>query len=236
MFAQRKALENSEKSLSEFIPYSAVIAPGVVICREGDLVATVKISGKVFEAVSNEALQRDAERQNNFLKVMASASSTDEMSLKVHRIRRVVHDELSVPDENSSSHFVRDFVRAYNREISENNLMATELYVSLVSHKATLLKRDKYKESEIREELNERLDVFGKVFDQLVSSLRATSRRFSESTKTRTESSFLTSYLFTTSCSPDNGRKSVFRSCRLTKRSGTFRFSGVLIPLNFKRH
>ena len=50
--------------------------------------------------------------------------------------------------------------------------MATELYVSLVSHKATLLKRDKYKESEIREELNERLDVFGKVFDQLVSSLR----------------------------------------------------------------
>ena len=96
MFAQRKALENSEKSLSEFIPYSAVIAPGVVICREGDLVATVKISGKVFEAVSNEALQRDAERQNNFLKVMASASSTDEMSLKVHRIRRVVHDELSV--------------------------------------------------------------------------------------------------------------------------------------------
>ena len=173
MFAQRKALENSEKSLSEFIPYSAVIAPGVVICREGDLVATVKISGKVFEAVSNEALQRDAERQNNFLKVMASASSTDEMSLKVHRIRRVVHDELSVPDENSSSHFVRDFVRAYNREISENNLMATELYVSLVSHKATLLKRDKYKESEIREELNERLDVFGKVFDQLVSSLRA---------------------------------------------------------------
>ena len=172
MFAQRKALENSEKSLSEFIPYSAVIAPGVVICREGDLVATVKISGKVFEAVSNEALQRDAERQNNFLKVMASASSTDEMSLKVHRIRRVVHDELSVPDENSSSRFVRDFVRAYNREISENNLMATELYVSLVSHKATLLKRDKYKESEIREELNERLDVFGKVFDQLVSSLR----------------------------------------------------------------
>lgn len=48
MFAQRKALENSEKSLSEFIPYSAVIAPGVVICREGDLVATVKISGKVL--------------------------------------------------------------------------------------------------------------------------------------------------------------------------------------------
>ena len=87
MFAQRKALENSEKSLSEFIPYSAVIAPGVVICREGDLVATVKISGKVFEAVSNEALQRDAERQNNFLKVMASASSTDEMSLKVNSAR-----------------------------------------------------------------------------------------------------------------------------------------------------
>ena len=172
MFAQRKSLDNSEKSLSQFIPYSAVIAPGVVICREGDLVATVKISGKVFEAVSNEALQRDAERQNNFLKVMASASSTDEMSLKVHRIRRVVHDELSVPDENSSSRFVRDFVRAYNREISENNLMATELYVSLVSHKATALKRDKYKESEIREELKERLEVFGKVFDQLVSSLR----------------------------------------------------------------
>lgn len=50
--------------------------------------------------------------------------------------------------------------------------MATELYVSLVSHKATALKRDKYKESEIREELKERLEVFGKVFDQLVSSLR----------------------------------------------------------------
>lgn len=29
MFAQRKALENSEKGLSEFIPYSAVIAPAL---------------------------------------------------------------------------------------------------------------------------------------------------------------------------------------------------------------
>ena len=98
MFAQRKALENSEKSLSEFIPYSAVIAPGVVICREGDLVATVKISGKVFEAVSNEALQRDAERQNNFLKVMASASSTEEMLFTTNflcrtRIRAAVLSE-----------------------------------------------------------------------------------------------------------------------------------------------
>ena len=73
MFAQRKSLDNSEKSLSQFIPFSAVIAPGVVICREGDLVATVKISGKVFEAVSNEALQRDAERQNNFLSAQNSA-------------------------------------------------------------------------------------------------------------------------------------------------------------------
>ena len=35
MFAQRKSLDNSEKSLSQFIPYSAVIAPGVVICRDG---------------------------------------------------------------------------------------------------------------------------------------------------------------------------------------------------------
>ena len=144
MFAQRKALENSEKSLPEFIPYSAVIAPGVVICREGDLVATVKISGKVFEAVSNEALQRDAERQNNFLKVMASASSTDEMSLKVHRIRRVVHDELSVPDENSSSHFVRDFVRAYNREISENNFMSRWSVIRLPCLRETNTKNQKF--------------------------------------------------------------------------------------------
>ena len=76
MFAQRKALENSEKSLSEFIPYSAVIAPGVVICREGDLVATVKISGKVFEAVSNEALQRDGKRVLHGRNVTESAQNS----------------------------------------------------------------------------------------------------------------------------------------------------------------
>ena len=68
MFSEKQSKEKQEKSLSAYLPYSAVIAPGIVICKEGDLVATVKISGKVFEAVSNEDLQRDAERQNNFLK------------------------------------------------------------------------------------------------------------------------------------------------------------------------
>lgn len=29
MFAQRKSLDNSEKSLSQFIPFSAVIAPAL---------------------------------------------------------------------------------------------------------------------------------------------------------------------------------------------------------------
>lgn len=172
MFAQRQELEKREKSLSEYIPYSAVIAPHTVICKEGDLTATIKISGKVFEAVSNEALQRDAERQNNFLKVMASASSTDEMSLKVHRVRRIVHDELSSPLAQYSSQFVRDLIRSYNHELSENNLMATELYVTLISHKATSIKKDKFKEEEIREELKERLDIFNKVFEHLLSALR----------------------------------------------------------------
>ena len=92
MFSEKQSKEKQEKSLSAYLPYSAVIAPGIVICKEGDLVATVKISGKVFEAVSNEDLQRDAERQNNFLKVMAGASQTDEISIKVHRIRRVIHE------------------------------------------------------------------------------------------------------------------------------------------------
>lgn len=170
MFEEKTNLLSREVSLSDYIPYSAIIAPGVAVCKNGDLTSTVRISGKVFEAVSNEVLQRDAEKQNNFLKVMAASSSTDEMSLKVHRVRRVIHDELSSP-EDPKTKFVNDFIRSYNREISENSLMATELYVSLVSHKATNLKFDKAKPEEVREELQERLNTFQKVFSNLVSSL-----------------------------------------------------------------
>lgn len=170
MFSQKQKLSEKEKALSQYIPFSSVIAPSTVITADGDLVGTVRISGKVFEAVNSEVLQRDAERVNNFIKVMASSSSTDEMSLKVHRVRRVIHDELSAPD-NPDTEFVNEFIRAYNKDLSENNLMATELYVSLISHKASLLKKDKLREKEIWEELNERIEVFKKVFASLVESL-----------------------------------------------------------------
>ncbi|ANU66066.1 VirB4 family type IV secretion/conjugal transfer ATPase [Turicimonas muris] len=177
MFSEKQSKEKQEKSLSAYLPYSAVIAPGIVICKEGDLVATVKISGKVFEAVSNEDLQRDAERQNNFLKVMAGASQTDEISIKVHRIRRVIHDELSAPTDPRTD-FVNRFISEYNRNISDGNLMATELYVTLVSHKAnplsifTIFGGDKRKAEEIKEELDQRIEDFKKVFLALYESLQ----------------------------------------------------------------
>lgn len=170
MFIKNQSLQAKEQSLSYFIPYSALVAPGIVICKNGDLTATIRLAGKIFEAVSNEELQRDAERQNNFLKVMAASSSTDQMSLKIHRIRRVIHDELSAPSD-SNTEFVNEFIRSYNKSISKSSLMATELYVSLISHKALSLKFDKHNPEAIREELEERIAVFKKVFSTLFDSL-----------------------------------------------------------------
>lgn len=170
MFEEKRKLTNGERSLSHYIPFSAVIDRGVVICKNGDLVGTVRISGRVFEAVSNEILQRDAEKQNNFLKVMAASSSTDEMCIKVHRIRRIIHDELSAPSDPKTE-FVNDFIRSYNSGLSSDSLMATELYVSLISHKATSVRLDKANVDEIKEEILERLSIFKKVFSNLVDSL-----------------------------------------------------------------
>ncbi len=171
LFDRLEALQLNEKSISYFIPFSSCVAPEVVITKDGDFLATLKLAGKEFETVSNQSLHRDSEHLNNFYKVLAAASSTDVFSIKVHRLRRVIHDSLSVP--TLASDFVTGFCRDYNNSVYNDRLMATELYVTLIASKAGLIKKDKKTIEAIRQELDERLEAFRKTFQSLKAALSA---------------------------------------------------------------
>ena len=64
-FADLMFLSKLDPPLEEFIPFSSILAPGVVITKNGDLLATWRLSGVSFETLSEA--QKDGILLRSFL-------------------------------------------------------------------------------------------------------------------------------------------------------------------------
>lgn len=115
-------------SFSHYIQLSSVIADNIVCGKGGELVASWKLRGLAFETADDIDVETATDAVNTLYRALAQ---TDKLAVQVHRIRRPMTDELTASDEPG---FARDLSLAYNRRVGHEHLMATELYVTLISN------------------------------------------------------------------------------------------------------
>ena len=163
MFTEKAAQMRRERAIDKFITLSSVVDDGIVMSRNGSLIATIRVEGIPFETADDEFLDRRADQLNVLLRMIAA----DDTAIQIHRIRRFVRDRLSEP---SAPGFARDFTLDYNNLVDQKPLMATELYVTLIER--DLAPRSKARSVEVVEEaLMERLKNFRNRVETLLQSL-----------------------------------------------------------------
>ena len=132
-------------------------------------------------------------------------AQTEKLAVQVHRIRRPMVDELTASDEPG---FARDLSLAYNRRVGHEHLMATELYVTLISN-------DRRKLNSVN--LQDEIDDFEKICGIFEKSFNAYEpERLGVYRKHDAEFS---SQLI--SSSPEYGRRSASRTLRSMTSSAT---------------
>lgn len=155
----------SAKGVGKFIKLSSVIAPSVIIGRDGELVTTWKIQGMAFETSEDITLDGAVNSLNILYRSLASVKTS--LAVQIHRLRRPMTDELSAC---SDAGFAHDLSKAYNKKIGHESLMSTELYFTLIEKKKSL-KRRKRTAEQIKQELLARLEVFNKIAENVERSL-----------------------------------------------------------------
>ncbi len=160
---ERINLMRREGSHNDFIALSSVIAPGVIMCKSGELIATFSAKGISFETVDDVEI----EQATNNLNILYRTISRSDFAVQIHRLRRPMADELTPCIEPGFAH---DLSRKYNQKIGHERLMATELYITLIFKNRSLIKK-KRTIAEIKDNLAERLDEFEKVAGQFMRSL-----------------------------------------------------------------
>lgn len=157
-----------EASIEPYVQLSSVVAPGVVMCRSGEMIATWKVAGIPFETADNDSIAFASEQINTLLRAL----NRPEMAIQIHRVRRHIKDSLSSTHQGL---FLDYLTSNYNLAIGEHALMATELYVTLIMRKASMLNAMASSRvrsfDEVKMELRERLNTFGNICDQLERSL-----------------------------------------------------------------
>lgn len=152
-----RTLQN-ESSHEEFINLSTVVAPSVVITRDGDLITTYKVKGISFETVDD----LDIDRATKVLNTLYRSISRSDFSVQIHRLRRPIKDQLTPCIKQGFAH---ELSSRYNKLIGQSCLMSTELYISLIMKKRKLVKTKTKRTSleQIKHELEEKLEEFEKV-------------------------------------------------------------------------
>lgn len=168
-------LMQGDNSFDRFVQLSSVIAPSVVMGRDGELVASYMLKGIAFETVDEVELDQAV----NTLNILYRAVARNDYAVQIHRLRRPMQDSLTPCAERG---FARDLSQKYNQKIGREKLMATELYITLINKPRTLLKSRKRRSlDDIKLELSDRLDEFEKIAGQFERSLsRFTPKRLGE--------------------------------------------------------
>lgn len=151
-----------EKSVSDLIPFSSVVAPGVVFGKGEELIATFSLEGIPFDTLGDEILQLCCEQLNNFYCTIGRNSRI----LQVHRIRRPVKEHLHSPDRPEVA---REFCEAYNRSCGNKQLFTTSLYLTVIERE--LSESGSKNAVEYRKVLEERINRFENLLSSFGSTL-----------------------------------------------------------------
>jgi type IV secretion system protein VirB4 len=159
---------NTEDQLSRIIPFSSAVADGVVTTRTGDFAATWQVAGIPFEGLS----EADAAAALNTLNLVVRGLSNGRFAFWVHRVRRKVSDQLSLPPAG----FARDLMARYYGTMTTGSLVATEIYLTILYRphpqgRFQLFGRAARDEDEIRQEFLDAIETLDNVDRQVRASL-----------------------------------------------------------------
>ena len=115
----------TERLLSEHIPYAAQITDRVVRTREGDYIQTFHLSGAPFESTDDRELNDWHERLNALWRNVASPN----VALWTHLIRR---RESVYPEGEFAPGFARQLNQKYRQRLQHETLMVNDLYLTTV--------------------------------------------------------------------------------------------------------
>lgn len=116
---------NRERSVAPFVPYTAHVSPNTLITKDGDYVRIWKVSGISFETADFADMQLRKEQLNTLYRSIAS----EHVALWTHNLRRPTRDRLKSTFENR---FCHDFDKKYYDSFDGYNMMANELYLTIV--------------------------------------------------------------------------------------------------------
>jgi len=116
---------NGERTLADFIPYSAHVAPNTLVTKEGDFVRIWRVDGIAHETSDSEDIQLRMDQINGLYRSMAS----NQIAVWTHVVRRKVTDRL-VSEFNTD--FCIELDRKYYDSLTDYRMMANELYYTLV--------------------------------------------------------------------------------------------------------
>lgn len=160
---QRQLMQN-ERSICDFVPMSSLVAPSVVMCRDGELVTTFLAKGVSFETVDEYEIQQAVNNLNTLYRTIANS----DLAVQIHRLRRPIRDALTPCQELGFAH---DLSCKYNQEIGAERLVSTELYISLIMKNRSMIKGKYRSEEAIRTQLTAKLEKFEKIAGQFARSL-----------------------------------------------------------------
>jgi len=125
MFAALRQSVQTERLLSEHIPYAAHITDTVIRTREGDYVQTFRLSGVSFESADDRELNDWHERLNVLWRNIASPN----VALWTHLVRR---RESVYPEGDFAPGFARQLNQKYRQRLQHETLMVNDLYLTVI--------------------------------------------------------------------------------------------------------
>jgi type IV secretion system protein VirB4 len=126
----RAAAMRREMPASRRIPYTAHVAPEVIVTTQAGYLQTFRLSGASFESADDETLNNWHERLNVTWRNIASSN----VALWTHLIRR--RDTPHVPPAAGSG-FADRLAQRYQERLSGETLMVNELYLTLLYRPVT---------------------------------------------------------------------------------------------------
>jgi type IV secretion system protein VirB4 len=121
----RGAAVRRELPGSRHIPYTAHVAPEVVVTSSGDYVQTFRMSGASFESADDETLNNWHERLNVTWRNIASPN----VALWTHLVRRRDTPHV-VPPKGTS--FADRLAARYQARLATETLMVNEIYLTVL--------------------------------------------------------------------------------------------------------
>lgn len=159
-----------EKNLTKFIPYTAVY-DDCTLTKNSELLMTWHVNGRFFETSDNDDMNKRNEDLNTFMRNMTSSHT----AIYVHRARLHAKENL---EANFNSKFGNEFAHRYYDTVVSENLVRTDLYITLVYRiyasvpEKAAVRAAKRSIDTVRKDLAKAYEFMKEYADKIESSLR----------------------------------------------------------------